>query len=364
MTAATAGSPGVVQEPRPGPDGPPAVGAVPLDDRRRAGRRPGSSTASRSRSCPRSAAILQDKGTLGAEQRRRSACSARSTCSARWSARWSSAGSPTGSAASKLFIMTLALYLVGQRPGRVLVLELWFLLLFRFVAGLGIGGEYTAINSAIDELIPSHYRGRVDIAVNGTYWAGAAIGAAASTSTCYPDHVPLERRLAHRLLHRPGARPGHHLPAPAHPREPALADDPRPQRRGRAHRRRDRGAGARTTASSSSRCDESKALEVSRSRRISYAPDRRGLLRHVPAPLHPRLLDDGDAGVPLQRDLLQLRAGAGALLQCRRRQASAYYFFPFAIGNLLGPLLLGPLFDTVGRRKMILFTYGSPASCC
>ena len=51
---------------------------------------------------------------------------------------------------------------------------------FRFVAGVGIGGEYSAINSAIDELIPSHYRGRVDIAINGTYWGGAAIGAAAN----------------------------------------------------------------------------------------------------------------------------------------------------------------------------------------
>ena len=57
---------------------------------------------------------------------------------------------------------------------------MWFLWIFRFMAGMGIGGEYTAINSAIDELIPSHYRGRVDIAVNGTYWAGAAIGASAN----------------------------------------------------------------------------------------------------------------------------------------------------------------------------------------
>ena len=52
----------------------------------------------------------------------------------------------------------------GSRPTCVL-------LVLRFIAGTGIGGEYTAINSAIDELIPSHYRGRVDIAVNGTYWA-------------------------------------------------------------------------------------------------------------------------------------------------------------------------------------------------
>ena len=59
----------------------------------------------------------------------------------------------------------------------------------RFLAGTGIGGEYTAINSAIDELIPSHYRGRVDIAVNGTYWGGAALGAAANLYLL-SDHVP------------------------------------------------------------------------------------------------------------------------------------------------------------------------------
>ena len=46
----------------------------------------------------------------------------------------------------------------------------------RFIAGMGIGGEYAAINSAIDEMIPARYRGRVDIAVNGTYWAGAILG--------------------------------------------------------------------------------------------------------------------------------------------------------------------------------------------
>src|SRR5437763_1551623 len=51
-----------------------------------------------------------------------------------------------------------------------------FLYLTRFIAGMGIGGEYAAINSAIDELIPARFRGRVDIAVNGTYWAGAVLG--------------------------------------------------------------------------------------------------------------------------------------------------------------------------------------------
>ena len=59
----------------------------------------------------------------------------------------------------------------GAGPGWVA-----FLYLTRFIAGTGIGGEYTAINSAIDEMIPAQYRGRVDIGVNGTYWAGSIIG--------------------------------------------------------------------------------------------------------------------------------------------------------------------------------------------
>ena len=79
----------------------------------------------------------------------------------------------------KLFIATLAIYLVGSGVAGFAFAP-WFLYLWRFVAGLGIGGEYTAINSAIDEMIPSKYRGRVDIAVNGTYWAGAMLGALGS----------------------------------------------------------------------------------------------------------------------------------------------------------------------------------------
>ena len=77
-------------------------------------------------------------------------------------------------------MVTLAVYMfgsgltaltLGSGAGWVI-----FLYLTRFIAGMGIGGEYAAINSAIDEMIPAHYRGRVDIGVNGTYWAGAILG--------------------------------------------------------------------------------------------------------------------------------------------------------------------------------------------
>ena len=79
----------------------------------------------------------------------------------------------------KLFIITLLVYLIGSGLAG-LSTEVWMLYAFRFIAGMGIGGEYSAINSAIDELIPGKYRGRVDLAINGTYWFGAGLGALGS----------------------------------------------------------------------------------------------------------------------------------------------------------------------------------------
>ena len=73
-------------------------------------------------------------------------------------------------------MITLAVYLAATTLTAFSFSPLWFYV-FRFLTGFGIGGEYSAINSAIDELIPAGNRGRVDIAINGTYWAGAAGGA-------------------------------------------------------------------------------------------------------------------------------------------------------------------------------------------
>jgi hypothetical protein len=91
-----------------------------------------------------------------------------------------------------LFTITLGVYLIGS----ALTAATWsgsaggsaYLYLTRVIAGMGIGGEYAAINSAIDELIPAHYRGCVDIAVNGTYWAGAILGTLGSLIVL--NHVP------------------------------------------------------------------------------------------------------------------------------------------------------------------------------
>jgi MFS family permease len=76
----------------------------------------------------------------------------------------------------KLFIITLAVYLLATAM-TALSFSAWWFFLFRFLTGFGIGGEYAAINSAIDELIPKKHRGRIDIVINGTYWLGAGVGA-------------------------------------------------------------------------------------------------------------------------------------------------------------------------------------------
>ncbi|WP_309031041.1 MFS transporter, partial [Streptomyces alfalfae] len=75
----------------------------------------------------------------------------------------------------KLFMVTLAVYLAATAL-TALSFDAWWFFVFRFLTGFGIGGEYAAINSAIDELIPSKYRGRVDLIINGSYWLGAIGG--------------------------------------------------------------------------------------------------------------------------------------------------------------------------------------------
>src|SRR5579863_380383 len=87
----------------------------------------------------------------------------------------------------KLFFITLAVYLGGTLL-TAFSWNLWSFCLFRFVTGSGIGGEYAAISSAIDELIPALYRGRVELIVNGSYWIGAAVGSL-STLIILDPHI-------------------------------------------------------------------------------------------------------------------------------------------------------------------------------
>src|SRR6266567_5681041 len=79
----------------------------------------------------------------------------------------------------RLFFITLVVYLVAT-AATALSWNIWSFALFRFLTGAGIGGEYTAINSAIQELVPARYRGWTDLLINGSFWVGAALGAAGS----------------------------------------------------------------------------------------------------------------------------------------------------------------------------------------
>ena len=125
----------------------------------------------------------------------------------------------------KLFMITLGVYLAATALTALSFAPWWFFL-FRFLTGFGIGGEYAAINSAIDELIPSRHRGVIDIAINGTYWAGAAVGALIDRSG--HQRPAGERRLAGLLRLRLRARPGHPAGAAQRAGEPAVAVHPRP----------------------------------------------------------------------------------------------------------------------------------------
>src|SRR6266496_2335986 len=90
----------------------------------------------------------------------------------------------------KLFFITVAVYLIGTALSGF-SWNFWSYALFRAITGAGIGGEYAAINSAIDELIPARVRGRVDLIINGSYWVGAAMGAAATLVLLDPRRVPV-----------------------------------------------------------------------------------------------------------------------------------------------------------------------------
>jgi len=255
----------------------------------------------------------------------------------------------------KIFMLTLALYLIASGVAG-LSFSLWFLLIFRFLAGMGIGGEYAAINSAIDELIPSHYRGRVDIAVNGTYWAGAMIGAAASIFLLNPDLIDINWGWRIGFFIGPviglaiiGLR--RHIPeSPRWLMTHGYQEE--------AERTVDEiEAGITAQGRELEPVDESKALEIKPHASVGYREIAHVMLRDYRSRSFL-----GFSMMVTQAFLYNAIFFTYALVLKNfydvKPAQIGYFFFPFALGNLLGPLLLGHLFDTIGRRKMILATYG------
>ncbi|WP_024520916.1 MFS transporter [Bradyrhizobium sp. Tv2a-2] len=254
----------------------------------------------------------------------------------------------------KLFFITLALYLTAT-AATALSWNLGTFALFRFLTGAGIGGEYTAINSTIQELVPARYRGWTDLVINGSFWIGAALGA--GSAILLLDPAIIDPDLGWRLAFLIGASLGLIVLVmrrwiPESPRWLMIHGHP----------------------------EQASAI---------VADIEREVLGHTQKPAAPefatirlRMRDHTPLGEVVHTLFFTYRKRALVGLVLMAAQAFFYnaifftfalvltdfygiradhvgwYILPFAAGNFLGPLLLGRLFDTVGRRIMITTTYG------
>ncbi len=254
----------------------------------------------------------------------------------------------------RLFMVTLAIYLFGTVMTALTFSPAWFFL-FRFITGMGIGGEYSAINSAIDELIPPRHRGRVDVSINGSYWLGGIGGALLSVVLLNTAIFPVD--VGWRLAFVLGAVIGlgvllvrKHVPESPrwlfiHGRE----DEAQEIVEG-IERQVEESSGRELPPPSG------EELTVRQRRAIPL----RLIIRTVVS-MYPRRTILG-LGLFIGQAFLynSVLFGFGALLAIYFHVASGdvpYYIAVFAVGNFAGALLLGPLFDTVGRKPMIAGTY-------
>ena len=254
----------------------------------------------------------------------------------------------------KLFFTTLAVYLAAT-AATALSWSVTSYALFRFLTGAGIGGEYTAINSTIQEFVPARYRGWTDLVINGSFWIGAAVGA--SSAIVLLDPAITGPDLGWRLAYLTGACLGlvvfvMRIWIPESPRWLMIHGQP-----DRAH---------------------AIVADIERSV-IGHEQDPR---QHAWPKVRLRMRDH----TPLSEvahtlfSLYRQRSLVGLMLMIAQAffynaifftfalvltdfygigsDKVGWYILPFAAGNFLGPLVLGRLFDTLGRRVMITFTYG------
>ncbi|MCW5807104.1 MAG: MFS transporter [Deltaproteobacteria bacterium] len=258
----------------------------------------------------------------------------------------------------RLFIVTLALYLIANGL-TALSFHPSFFLITRFFAGMGIGGEYAAIHSAIDELTPARYRGRVDIAIAGTYWGGAMLAAGVQYILLDTAIIPANWGWRGALLLGPI------IGFAIWPLRKYIPESPRWQL---AH---GRAAEAEATVDAIEAQLRAKGIElapVDPAHAIAIRPQAPVSAFVVGKLLAQKYLRRFVLGLTLMitQSFLYNAIFFTYVLILEHiygvpSGSTAYYFFPFAAGNLIGPLVLGRWFDTIGRRTMIALTYCSSA---
>jgi len=253
----------------------------------------------------------------------------------------------------KLFMITLAVYLVATALTAVSFSSWWFFA-FRFLTGFGIGGEYAAINSAIDELIPALYRGRVDLIINGSFWLGAVGGSLLSIVALNTDILPKD--VGWRLTFALGAVLAFVIllvrrHVPESPRWLLIHGQDREAER------------IVTSIEERVEAEQGRPLEraegeitIHQRRSVTFVEIARTLF----ADYRRRSILGFSLFIGQAFLYNAITFGFGAILTTFfdvPTGDTGYYFAVIAVGNFCGPLLLGKLFDTVGRRVMISSTY-------
>jgi MFS family permease len=253
-----------------------------------------------------------------------------------------------------LFILTLAVYLVAT-VATAFAFAPWYFFVTRFFTGAGIGGEYAAINSAIDELIPARVRGRVDLIINGTYWLGSAVGAAGALVLLDTSNFP--PNIGWRLAFGVGAIFGIFVllvrrNIPESPRWLFIhgRDEEAEQIVGEIEQDVERETGEPLPE------PQGKPLRIRQRQTISFAE-----IARVAFKLYPQRAVLGLALFIGQAFLYNgVTFNLGTLLSGFYGIPSGkvpVFFILWALSNFIGPLVLGRLFDTVGRKPMITMTY-------
>ena len=253
----------------------------------------------------------------------------------------------------KLFFITLAVYLTAT-AATALTWNLWTFALCRFVTGAGIGGEYTAINSTIQELIPARVRGWTDLVINGSFWIGAAIGAVGSIVLLDPTLLPVD--MGWRAAFAIGAA----LSLVILLMRMWLPESPRwLLTHGRAQEAEAIVAGIEDTFRRQGHTLAAGPFPKIRLRARTHTP-----LGEVAMTLFRTQRQRTFVGLSLmaaQAFFYNAIFFTYALVLTEfygiRADHVGWYILPFAAGNFLGPVLIGRLFDTWGRRPMLTFTY-------